>query len=41
MNLETVTLGEVSQTEEHKGVSLTCGIKKKKNHINELFTEQK
>ena len=38
MNLKTVTLGEVSQTDKDKYyiVSVTCGILKKKN-TNELI----
>ena len=42
MDLETVILSEVSQTQKDKYhmISLTCGIKKKRVQMN-LFTKQK
>ena len=42
LDLETVILSEVRQTEKHKYViSLTCGIGKKKKIQMNLFTKQK
>ena len=38
MDLETVTLSEVRQTEKHKYViSLTCGIEKKKDTNEPIY----